>query len=108
MFLPDDTSEKKIKSTAKELESLNFTPILLIETPDFLYLTKAEILNEVYRVLCLPDEELPDYDRKSFKSAEDFREKQLSLLYFYYELLGRLRLDEPEAWDYIHELYEDD
>lgn len=107
-LLPEDPAENKINSTAKELEMLNFSPILFIETPKILYMKKEDIISEIDRVKNLADSELPYFNAQSFSGSEDFREKQINLLYFYYELISRLRMDNPEAWDYIHELYEDD
>lgn len=106
--LPEDPSEEKIGSTAHELEMLNFNPLLLIETPALLYMKKDDVIAEVKRVASLPEDSLPPFDRESIADAEDFKLRHLSMLYFNYELLTRLRLDIPEAWDYVHELYEDD
>ena len=106
--LPADPEESLINSTAEELEMLSFAPILLVDIPDFLYMKKADVISEIYHILCMPEAELPSYDRSAVKSAEEFRDKQVNLIYFYFELLTRLRASEPEAWDYIHELYEDD
>ena len=106
--LPEDPDSIKIKSTAEELEMLNFSPILLIETPEILYMMKEDIINEINRVMNLDDGDLPDFDDQSFSDSDEFRIKHINLLYYYYELISRLRADIPEAWDYIHELYEDD
>ena len=39
---------------------------------------------------------------------EVFKMNHLKLLYYFYELLTRLRQDDPAAWDEVNELYEDD
>ena len=106
--LPGDADEDAIRKTAEELEMINFTPTLLIDTPGLFYMKKADILSAMYQLMCLPSSELPEFNPKSFIDAEDFRNRQIDLLYFSYELLTRLRRSEPEAWDYVHELYEDD
>ena len=106
--LPGDASDAEIKNTASELEMLAFSPVLLIETPGFLYMGKSEITAEAERVLSIPESDLPEYDDSAFAGPDDFRRKQVDMLYFNYELLCRLRKGQPEAWDYIHELYEDD
>ncbi len=106
--LPDDPAEEIINNTAHELEMLNFSPILLIPAPRFLYLTKNELISEVERITDLADDALPEYDKSSINSPAEFRQKHIEMLYFNYELLTRLRAENPEAWDYVHELYEDD
>ncbi len=106
--LPDDPAAESVKQTAEELEMLSFSPTLMIDTPDFLFFTKAGITAEAERVADLPDEKLPEFSSESFDDSNDFRRKHIDLLYYNYELLTRLRLNVPEAWDYIHELYEDD
>ncbi len=106
--LPEDPAAEAIKQTAGELEMLSFSPTLLIDTPDFLFFTKTGIIAEAERVAGFPDEKLPEFSNESFNDSNDFRRKHIDLLYYYYELLSRLRLNIPEAWDYVHELYEDD
>lgn len=106
--LPEDPAPDAVTQTAEELRMLSFSPTLLIETPEFLYFTKAGIIAEAERIAGLPDERLPEFSSESFDNSDDFRRKHIDLLYYYYDLLARLRLNVPEAWDYVHELYEDD
>lgn len=106
--LPNEADEEKIGNTAHELEMLSFNPLLLIDTPRLLYMNRSDIIAEAERVASLTPEQLPDFDRESIAGPEDFKHKHLSMLYFNYELLSRLRAGNPEAWDYVHELYEDD
>jgi predicted phage gp36 major capsid-like protein len=96
--LPDDASAIDIESTAHDLECLNYEPILFIKTPTFLRMTKAELMKEINRVLALPAEEASD----AFKTGH------IELLFYHFELLTRLRLQDAEAWDQVNELYVDD
>ncbi len=96
--MPDDASELQIESAASDLESMNYEPLFLVDTPGFFRMKKAELGAELDRVLQLPSD----------KASDEIKSKQLQLLTYYYELLGRLRLNEPAAWDVINELYEDD
>jgi hypothetical protein len=40
--------------------------------------------------------------------ADELKRKNIDILVSQFLLLERLRAGEPEAWDEIHELYEDD
>lgn len=96
--LPDDADALHIESTASDLNSMNFEPLFLVQTPHFFTMKKAELGAEMTRVLQLPADQ----------ASEEIKCKQVEILLYYYELLCRLRLNEPEAWDTINELYEDD
>jgi hypothetical protein len=96
--LPSDASAVDIESTAHDLESLNYEPILFIKTPSFLRMKKSEFVEEVNRVLSLPTEEASD----AFKTGH------IELMFYHFELLTRLRIQDPEAWDQVNELYVDD
>lgn len=96
--LPDDASAAQIESTASDLESMNYEPLFLVNTPGFLRMIKAELGAEMNRVLQLSGDQ----------ASDELKSKQIQLLAYYYELLGRLRLNVPAAWDVINELYEDD
>ena len=106
--LPEDAAPEAIERTAAELRMQNFSPNLLVETPGFTSMTRAEVTAEAVRVNELPDDRLPPFNPDSFEGADAFRQRQVELLHYYFELLTRLRRDEPEAWDFVHELYEDD
>lgn len=95
---PDDADDRAIESTASDLESMNYEPMLLIDTPGFFRMKKAELGETMNRVLQLPAGQATD----AVKSG------QIKLLAYYYDLLCRLRLNDAEAWDLINELYEDD
>lgn len=96
--LPEDASVLQIESTASDLESMNYEPMLLLDTPGFLRITKAALGIELDRVL----------KYSVTVVSTEIKSKQIELLCYYYALLCRLRLSEPAAWDTINELYEDD
>lgn len=96
--IPDDASAKQIENTARILEGKYFEPMLLISTPGFVRMTKADIRDEIQRVLGF----------QSLEVSDETKSKHIELLLYYYDLLCRLRLDQAEAWDTINELYEDD
>ena len=96
--LPVDAAAARIESTACDLESMNYEPMFLLSTPGFFRMKKAELGGEMDRVLQL----------SANQASDEVKSKQIQLLAYYYELLCRLRLNEPAAWDTINELYEDD
>ena len=96
--LPDDVPAEKIESTATVLEGMNFEPMLLLQTSGFLRMSKGDLGRELDRVAGLPADQLKD----------ELKQQHIQLLLYYYELLCRLRCDDPSAWDTIYELYDDD
>jgi hypothetical protein len=96
--LPADVPAVKMESTASDLESMRYEPMLLLKTPGFLRMSKLQLGEEIQRVMGLPAAEL----------KEELKQKHIQLLIYHYELLCRLRVDDPSAWDTINELYEDD
>ena len=96
--LPSDASDVQIESTANDLKSMNYEPMFLVTTPGFFGMKKTDLSREMDRMLALPSEQ----------ASDEIKSKQVQLLVYYYELLCRLRLSEPAAWDTINELYEDD
>ena len=108
MQLENVTDASRIQYTAKRLEGLYFSPTLILSTERFLYLSKADILEEIDRVAALPDQEMQE---QGFDTTQDFHQiklEHLGLLVYHFTLLTRLRQDDPEAWDEIDELYGDD
>lgn len=105
--LQDVTDTEKIKQTAEMLQGMHFNPTLLFRTENFLFFTREDLLKEIDRVASWKTGDL----QKQGVGAEDTETLKLnhvSLLVYHYRLLLRLRKDEPEAWDEINELYEDD
>lgn len=87
---------------------MSYSPVLLIPTPGFLRMKAKEIEQESERVRALSAEELVQAGMPANEDAEAYKANHLRLLDYHYRLLARLRLDEPEAWDEVNELYEDD
>ncbi|MDK2857274.1 MAG: hypothetical protein PWQ29_509 [Verrucomicrobiota bacterium] len=91
--LPEDADQSRIDETFQRLQAMNYQPILLVDAPGFLTMTRAGLL---------------EFIRNLVKEQNGLTEQHLSLLVYHYRLLQRLRRDEPEAWDEINELMEDD
>lgn len=102
--LPQDSPYLVIEKTAKRLEDMNFSPTLLSDIPDFLRLTNQQILDLFDQTSTMPLQE----SHSGIENPEEWKEKQLKLLIYWYRLLVDLRKDVPEAWDEVNELYEDD
>ena len=91
--LPPDAGDEARVQTAARLRVLNWEPILLTDPSGFLEITR---------------EQLSAHIRQLTSRHTDLTEQHLSLLLYHYRLLQRLRRDEPEAWDKVNELMEDD
>ena len=97
-----------IEKTAGRLEDYRYSPILLIPVDNFLRLTKEDLIAEMKRTVELSESEMRD---RGFTNGADLttkKDQQLNLLTHHFALLSRLRDDEPEAWDEVSELFEDD
>lgn len=90
----DDASAEQIAQTAEQLEAMSYEPILLTDTPDFLRMTSEDLSAHVQDLVS--------------NHRNELTEQHLSLLVYHFKLLRRLRRDEPEAWDEVNELMEDD
>ena len=104
LVITDDP--EKIRQTAEALKGMRYSPILLSDFDEFLIVDSTRFFPELERVINSPDiaeDQLP----KGVDQA-GFRNKKISLLLYHYKLLNRLRRGEPEAWDEINELMEDD
>ena len=101
-------SRDTIEKTARRLDDYRYSPILLIPVDNFTRLTKEELREEIQRTAELSESEMQDM---GFAEGADFitkKDQQLNLLVHHFSLLSRLRNDEPEAWDEVSELFEDD
>lgn len=105
---PADAPADKIESTASDLEGMNYEPVLLLQTPGFLRMGRKGLEREIERVRALSDAEMMEAGFGPNASFDEFKARHIQLLLYHYGLLCRLRLDVPEAWDTINELYEDD
>lgn len=105
--LPEDATDEQIRMTVEGLERYHYEPLMILQAPGFIRWRKQDILVEFDRLISLPFDH-PELVAVSDMGGEQVVEKQLGLLLYHYELLCRLRLGDAEAWDVVHELYEDD
>ena len=106
--LNDIADASCIQQTAKRLQGLYFSPTLILPTPDFLYLSKTEMLKEINRVAMLSEQEMKEQGVNVAQDVQQVKLQHIGLLVYHFILLTRLRQDDPEAWDEIDELYGDD
>jgi len=97
---------EKIRQTAEVLKGMNYSPIILTDFDGFLSVNSSRFFPGLEQVLNAPD--VKESTLPPGETQESFRHKKASLLLYHYKLLNRLRRDEPEAWDEINELMEDD
>lgn len=92
--LPKDPGVDTIESTRKELEGYNYFPLLTIDVPNFLSATRNDIVNFITRTVETRANEVNPVD--------------LSLIVYHYRLLQKLRNNDPESWEQITELMDED
>ena len=92
--LPEDSCKDTITSTRKELEGYNYSPLLTIDVPDFLSATRDDIVSFITRTVETHADEVDPSD--------------LSLIVYHYRLLQKLRCSDPESWDHVTELMDED
>ena len=105
---PADAPADKIESTARVLTGMNYEPVLLLKTEGFFRMGRKELRKEIDRVTQLTPREMMAEGFGENANFNEFKAKHLQLLIYHYDLLCRLRADDPEAWDTVNELYEDD
>ena len=93
---------------AERLERWNWQPELLADFPDFARITADQLRREVQRFFAMDDRQVVEETGVVAMDPERIRITQASMLVNAAELIWRLRSDEPEAWDSIAELYDDD
>ena len=103
--LNDDVDAVLIEETAQRLEKLNYAPPVIISNDKFLRLTRELLLEEIDRILALPDAEACALAPDEPKKCQDLRLQFISVQIFYYEKLLLLRQGDVETWDEIDELY---
>ena len=103
--LVDDTSDDHVEEIALRLEGLNFAPPVVTPVKLFVRLRNDDLLDEIDRILALPDAEAcalaPDDSRK----CEDLRIQYITVLIYYYSKLLELRGGNVDEWDEVDELY---
>jgi len=101
----DDFTADQIEETAKRLEGLNYAPSIITPVGTFLRLTRQNLLDEVDRILAMPEQEACALAPNDNKKCEDLRLQFIKVIIFYYEKLILLRQGNAEEWDEIDELY---
>lgn len=102
----DDVGDSDlIEKTARRLEKLNYSPPIVLPLTRFFRLNRESLLEEVDKLLALPDAEAcalaPDEPAK----CQDLRKQFITVLLFYYKKLLLLRAGDADEWDEIDELY---
>lgn len=103
--LPDTHSAEIIEETAKRLEKLNYTPSVITPNKNFLRLNRQGVLDEVDRILQMPEQEACALAPNDTKKCEDLRVQFMNVIVYYYEKLLLLRDGNADEWDEVDELY---
>ncbi|MDT8390266.1 MAG: hypothetical protein RRC34_07135 [Lentisphaeria bacterium] len=93
--LPEDASEEAIEQTARRLKQICYEPLLIRKPSDYLHITKEGLLAFIDELTEGPD-------------AGDVTEQDVNLLLHQYQILQKLRQNDPDMWDEITELWEED
>lgn len=94
-----------ISETAANLKRLNYTPPVSIPVDTFLAYMTADLLEEVRRIVDMPDEEVAQLTGQDELSPLEIKLEHIAVLVFYFKELAELRRQVPEAWDEVDELY---
>ena len=94
-----------VEETAARLEGFNYGPPVLLPVADFLRLSKEKLLQEIDKIVKLPESEVPANESETEKNSWELKLQHISVLVFYFKELVPLRHGVPEAWDEIDELY---
>jgi len=103
--LPDITDRANIEQTAVRLEGLHYAPPLFMPVSDFLRLTTKSLLEEIDKILAMPDQEACQLVSDDSKKCEDLCLQHISVLVYHYKQLVLLRQEDPDTWDEIDEVY---
>jgi hypothetical protein len=103
--LPDTHSPEVIEATAKRLEGLNYAPSVITANADFLRMNRQGIIDEVDRILQMPEQEACALAPNDTKKCEDLRIQFINVIVYYYEKLLLLRNGDADEWDEVDELY---
>lgn len=97
-----------IDRVAVDLERYGYEPGVFFPVPDFPYYSGEEMEEEIDRIVAMDEEEIEGLSLSRDRSVQEVKQITIDILTSQFMLLERLRAGEPEAWDEIHELYEDD
>jgi len=106
--LPEDASGQAIEKTAEDLKRYSYHPNFLIPEPGFITFRKQDMLDELERIASMSEKEVEKLGLVYTDNTVKIKKDHCNMLLYEYELLCGLRQGLPEAWDVIHELYEDD
>ncbi len=101
----DGADENLIEQTALRLEKLNYAPPVMIPVDRFLRLTRDSLLEEIDRILAMPDQEACALAPDNPAECRDLRLQFISVLIYYFEKLLLLRSGDIETWEEVDELY---
>lgn len=102
------STDADIERTARDLEKIGYEPPVFIPVEGFLRFRVRDMHREIERIAAMDEKELENIELARETSVEDVKRKNIDILVGQFLLLERLRAGVPEAWDEIHELYEDD
>jgi len=103
--LDDSADETLIEETASRLEGLNYAPPVIIDLKQFLRLNRDSLLQEIDRILSMPDAEACALAPDNPAECRDLRLQFISVQIYYYEKLVLLRQGDIDTWEEIDELY---
>ena len=103
--LDDPGDPAVVEETAARLEGFNYGPPVLIPVADFLRFSKDRLLQEIDKIVKLPESELPVQESEKEENSWELKLQHISVMVFYFKELVPLRRGVPEAWDEIDELY---
>jgi len=106
--LPQDCSMEEMKKTAEALVRRQYSPMLILDVPNFFQLTRSDMLSEFNRVMSLPESSAELKAAIGIADSAALKENHLRLLLNQYRLLCALRKNDGDAWKTVNELYEDD
>ncbi len=101
----DQADQALIEETAGRLEKLNYAPPVIIPLATFLRLNKGSLLQEIDKILAMPDHEACALAPDEPKKCQELRLQFIAVQIYYYEKLLLLRQGDLETWDEIDELY---
>ncbi len=101
-------TDEDIERTARDLEKTGYQLPVFVPVKGFLRYRVKDIHREIDRIAALKDKELREIKFAQDTSPGEFKRRNIDILVSQFLLLEKLRAGVPEAWDEIHELYEDD
>ncbi|MBN2434446.1 MAG: hypothetical protein JXK07_04175 [Spirochaetes bacterium] len=102
----DDSSI--IMKIADRLHGISYSPPFLIEVKHFTEMDKKSAITALKYIFEFPESEIKKFAISRDKPVAEIKIDAMNSFVTEYGLLQRLRMDVPEAWDQINELYEDD